>query len=77
LLQTDIPNAPVVKWRAAEAGKLYTLMMLDLDGNANGSWPDPVPIPFPGSRFLSHRRKTPTCATASTTATSRAACRPE
>jgi Phosphatidylethanolamine-binding protein len=43
LLQADIPNAPVVKWRGAEAGKLYTLMMLDLDGNANGSWPDPVP----------------------------------
>jgi hypothetical protein len=42
-LQSDIPNAPVVRWKRANAGKLYSLMMLDLDGNANGSWPDPVP----------------------------------
>ncbi len=41
-LQTDIPTAPVVRWKAADATKLYTLMMLDFDGNANGSWPDPV-----------------------------------
>jgi hypothetical protein len=42
-LQSDIPTAPIVQWKRANAGKLYTLMMLDLDGNANGSWPDPVP----------------------------------
>jgi hypothetical protein len=41
-LQSDIPDAPVVRWPAAKAGKLYTLMMLDFDGNANGSSPDPV-----------------------------------
>ena len=41
-LQSDIPTAPVVRWKGADATKLYTLMMLDLDGNANGSWPDPV-----------------------------------
>jgi hypothetical protein len=41
-LQPDIPTAPVVRWKEAEAGKLYTLMMLDLDGDADGSWPDPV-----------------------------------
>ena len=41
-LQSDIPNAPVVRWKGADASKLYTLMMLDFDGNANGSWPDPV-----------------------------------
>lgn len=44
-LQSDIPNAPRVKWKEAEEGKFYTLMMLDLDGNAKGSWQDPV---FPG-----------------------------
>jgi phosphatidylethanolamine-binding protein (PEBP) family uncharacterized protein len=41
-LQSDIPTAPVVRWKTANTGKLYTLMMLDLDGDANGSWPDPV-----------------------------------
>ena len=41
-LQTDIPTAPVVRWRRANPGKFYTLMMLDLDGNAKGSWPDAV-----------------------------------
>jgi hypothetical protein len=41
-LQSDIPIAPVVRWKGADATKFYTLMMLDLDGNANGSWPDPV-----------------------------------
>ena len=42
-LQSDISGAPVVRWKEAGAGKFYTLMMLDFDGNANGSWPDPVP----------------------------------
>jgi hypothetical protein len=42
-LQTDIATAPVVRWKKAAAGKFYTLMMLDFDGDANGSWPDPVP----------------------------------
>src|SRR5271156_405655 len=42
-LQPDIPTAPAVRWKDADAPKLYTLMMLDFDGNANGSWPDPVP----------------------------------
>jgi phosphatidylethanolamine-binding protein (PEBP) family uncharacterized protein len=42
-LQPDIPTAPVVRRKEADATKLYTLMMLDFDGNANGSWPDPVP----------------------------------
>lgn len=41
-LQSDIPAAPVVRWKSADATKLYTLLMLDFDGNANGSWPDPV-----------------------------------
>jgi hypothetical protein len=41
-LATDIPTAPVVRWKGADATKLYTLMMLDFDGNANGSWPDQV-----------------------------------
>ena len=41
-LQSDIPAAPLVRWKPATPGKLYTLMMLDFDGNANGSWPDPV-----------------------------------
>jgi hypothetical protein len=43
-LQSDIPAAPVVRWPRAQTGKLYLLMMLDFDGNANGSWPDPVPV---------------------------------
>jgi hypothetical protein len=43
-LQSDIPTAPLVRWKRARAGRLYTLMMLDFDGNANGSWPDPVPV---------------------------------
>ena len=42
-LQSDIPSAPVVRWKGADASKFYTLMMLDFDGNADGSWPDPVP----------------------------------
>jgi phosphatidylethanolamine-binding protein (PEBP) family uncharacterized protein len=42
-LQSDIPTAAVVRWKEADPTKLYTLMMLDFDGNANGSWPDPVP----------------------------------
>ena len=42
-LQSDISDAPVVRWKKATVGKLYTLVMLDFDGNANGSWPDPVP----------------------------------
>jgi len=42
-LEADISDAPVVRWKKAIAGKFYTLMMLDFDGNANGSWPDPVP----------------------------------
>jgi hypothetical protein len=42
-LQADIAAAPVVRWKQAVAGRFYTLMMLDFDGNANGSWPDPVP----------------------------------
>ncbi|MGH8045888.1 MAG: YbhB/YbcL family Raf kinase inhibitor-like protein [Chthoniobacterales bacterium] len=41
-LQSDISEAPVVRWKDAAAGKFYTLLMLDFDGNANGSWPDPV-----------------------------------
>jgi Phosphatidylethanolamine-binding protein len=42
-LQPDIRAAPTVRWRRANPAKLYVLMMLDFDGNANGSWPDPVP----------------------------------
>jgi phosphatidylethanolamine-binding protein (PEBP) family uncharacterized protein len=41
-LQSDIPTAPVVRWKGADPTKLYTVLMLDFDGNANGSWPDPV-----------------------------------
>jgi phosphatidylethanolamine-binding protein (PEBP) family uncharacterized protein len=41
-LQSGIPNAPVVRWEGADPAKFYTLMMLDFDGNAHGSWPDPV-----------------------------------
>jgi phosphatidylethanolamine-binding protein (PEBP) family uncharacterized protein len=43
-LQTDIPTAPVVRWKQAMPAKRYTLMMLDFDCNANGSWPDPVAV---------------------------------
>ncbi|MBY0548436.1 MAG: PEBP-like protein [Candidatus Obscuribacterales bacterium] len=43
-MQTDIPDAPLVRWEPAQSGKLYTLMMLDLDGDALGSYPDPVPV---------------------------------
>lgn len=42
-LQTDIPTAPLVRWPAAESGRFYTLILLDFDGNATGSWPDAVP----------------------------------
>jgi phosphatidylethanolamine-binding protein (PEBP) family uncharacterized protein len=45
-LQNDIPTAPVVRWVAAKAKKLYMLLMIDFDGNAEGSWPDAV---LPGS----------------------------
>ncbi len=41
-LQTDISEPPVERWKNAEIGGFYTLLMLDLDGNALGSWPDPV-----------------------------------
>jgi hypothetical protein len=41
-LQTDIPDAPLVRFSQAKPAKLYTLMMLDFDGNALGSWPDIV-----------------------------------
>ena len=41
-LATDIPDAPVVAYGSAEADRVYTLMMVDPDGNAQGSWPDPV-----------------------------------
>ena len=41
-LQTDIPTAPLVSFRSVSADKLYTLMMIDPDGNAHGAWPDPV-----------------------------------
>jgi len=40
--QSDISHAPVVRWPEAETGAFYTLLMLDFDGNANGSWPDAV-----------------------------------
>jgi branched-chain amino acid transport system substrate-binding protein/urea transport system substrate-binding protein len=39
-LQTDISQAPRVRFSQAKSGKLYTLMMLDFDGDAVGSWPD-------------------------------------
>jgi phosphatidylethanolamine-binding protein (PEBP) family uncharacterized protein len=42
-IQSDISEAPIVHWKNATAGKFYTLMMLDFDGDADGSWPDPVP----------------------------------
>jgi hypothetical protein len=42
-LQTDIPDAPLVRFSQTTPGKLYTLMMLDFDGDALGSWPDKVP----------------------------------
>ena len=41
-LQPDIPEAPVVTYASANTEKLYTLMMIDPDGNAHGSWPDPI-----------------------------------
>ena len=34
-LQSDIPTAPVVRWKGADATKLYTLMMLDQIGRAH------------------------------------------
>lgn len=42
-LEPDIPKAPVVRFPTAAEKKLYTLMMLDFDGNATGAWPEPVP----------------------------------
>jgi len=42
-LQADISDAPVVRFAQAEPDAFYTLMMLDFDGNAHGSWPDAVP----------------------------------
>jgi hypothetical protein len=42
-LQPDIPTAPAVRYKQAKVTKFYTLMMLDFDGNADGSWPEPVP----------------------------------
>jgi phosphatidylethanolamine-binding protein (PEBP) family uncharacterized protein len=41
-IQSDISYAPIVRWKNATAGKFYTLMMLDFDGDADGSWPDSV-----------------------------------
>ena len=41
-VQSDIPTAPVVRWNRARVGKFYTLIMVDFDGNAHGSWPDQV-----------------------------------
>jgi len=41
-IQSDISEAPIVRWKNATAGKFYTLMMLDFDGDAGGSWPEPV-----------------------------------
>jgi len=41
-LQPDMPTAPIVRWKGADQTKFYTLMMIDFDGNATGSWPDPV-----------------------------------
>ena len=44
-LATDIPTAPVV--HAAKSAlapdAMYTLLLVDFDGNANGSYPDAVP----------------------------------
>jgi urea transport system substrate-binding protein len=39
-LQTDILQAPLVHFSQAQPDKLYTLLMLDFDGDALGSWPD-------------------------------------
>ena len=39
-LQTDISQAPLVRFSQAKSDKLYTLVMLDFDGDALGSWPD-------------------------------------
>lgn len=41
-LQPDISEPPIVRWKDAEVGRFYTLLMIDFDGNANGSWPDAV-----------------------------------
>ena len=41
-LATDILDSPNVRFPQAKPGKLYTLMMLDFDGDAQGSWPDRV-----------------------------------
>ena len=50
LLATDIPQAPVVQLAPGSAREhgggddaLFALIMVDFDGNANGSWPDAVP----------------------------------
>jgi hypothetical protein len=42
-LQTDISAPPTVRWSAARVDTLHTMLMLDFDGNARGSWPDVVP----------------------------------
>ena len=41
-LATDILDSPLVRFSQAKPGQLYTLMMLDFDGDALGSWPDRV-----------------------------------
>jgi hypothetical protein len=41
-LASDIDAPPAVVFKKAKAKKLYTLLMIDFDGNANGSYPDAV-----------------------------------
>src|ERR1700735_1820772 len=59
-LQPDIPTAPVVRWKEADPTKLYTLMMLDFDGNATGSWATYPALCFAPQATLNRRaiRKT-------------------
>jgi hypothetical protein len=40
-LASDIPDVPVVSFESAEPGTLYTLMMIDPDGDAHGSLAGP------------------------------------
>ncbi|MTH96810.1 YbhB/YbcL family Raf kinase inhibitor-like protein [Roseibium sp. RKSG952] len=42
LLQQDIAGAPEVTFENADPETHYTLMMIDPDANADGSWPDAV-----------------------------------
>lgn len=48
MLKPDIQSIPVFKWQEAAADSLYTMLMIDPDGNINGSWAADQQCPPPG-----------------------------